>query len=136
MQDSHFSLAALVTIADTTSYLFPFLDDAMCPFGVTPFPCFDFVFCPTKTLKQYHLLEYRVIEDTTKHLFRTLATGKDQLLSLVAKFWKRRWKDLVEDRNSLKDEKRRPMYRKVSDVSSKHHCSNHIMAGHPLRRCS
>ncbi|EMS35698.1 hypothetical protein TRIUR3_33459 [Triticum urartu] len=47
----------------------------MCPFGVTPFLCFDVVLCPTETLdddahkimtkvEQRNVLEYRVIKDT------------------------------------------------------------------------
>jgi hypothetical protein len=88
----------------------------MCPFGVTPFLCFDVVVCPTETLdddahkimtkvEQQHLLEYRVIEDTMNRRSGTSAIGKEHFISLMAEFWNRRGTPSRTKRRGLCTEK-------------------------------
>ena len=109
---------------------FHFLNAAM-SLGVTPFLCFDVDVCPTDTLNDDQG-GVQDIEDMIWTAVPDARLGEGALHPADNNVLKEEMTDLVEERNSLKDEKRSPVYRKVCDVLSNHHRSNLTMAWRSL----
>ena len=109
---------------------FHFLNAAM-SIGVTPFLCFDVDVCPTDTLNDDQG-GVQDIEDMIWTAVPDARLGEGALHPADNNVLKEEMMDLVEEKNSLKDEKRSPVYRKVCDVLSNHHRSNLTMAWRSL----
>ena len=93
---------------------FHFLNVAM-SLGVTPFLYFDVDVCPTDTLNDDQG-GVQDIEDMIWTAVPDARLGEGALHPADNNVLKEEMTDLVEERNSLKDEKRSPVYRKVCDV--------------------